>query len=83
MESNNKLEEAEIWKIRAMVSEKKSILAEIALLKMKFEQLDNETKLFDAVLKEKYKCKNGDHIDGEGYVIRETINTKAETEAGE
>ena len=65
-----KIQEVELWKMRAMIAERKSLMAETAIMKMKYEQLNDEIDLFEATLREKYKCADGDDIDREGNIIR-------------
>lgn len=60
------IEEAELWKFRALKSEQKAIMAEIAVLKMKYEDLDAEIGGFLAVLAKKYKTHE---FDVEGKLI--------------
>lgn len=58
MEEERRLEEAELWQLRAMTSERKSLLAEMTILRMKLEDLDGEIKVFQSALKNKYKCES-------------------------
>lgn len=53
-----KLESAELWQLRAMTSERKALLAEMTILRMKLEDLDGELKVFQTLLKEKYECES-------------------------
>jgi hypothetical protein len=64
-----KLTGEELWKLRAMRSENKAMMAEITILKMRFEDLMGETKVFETMLKEKYKC---DSFDNEGIPLNNT-----------
>lgn len=58
MEQEKKLEEAELWQLRAMISERKALLAEMTILRLKLEDLDGEIKVFRTVLENKYRCES-------------------------
>ena len=64
-----KLNGEELWQLRAMRSENKAMMAEITVLKMRLGDLMGETKVFETMLKEKYKC---DGFDGEGNILHNT-----------
>jgi hypothetical protein len=61
----SQLTESELWKFRAHLSERKALMAEITVLKMKLENLNIELEGFHNSLIRKYECLE---FDGDGNI---------------
>ena len=61
------IEEVELWKFRALVSEKRALSAEMTIIKMKFEDIEGELECFKQFIDKKY---NNIPYDSDGNLLR-------------